>query len=48
MNKKFTSLMVLLATAMIFGYAMFSFLKKAGLDDIFDFDLTEDIDEELF
>jgi hypothetical protein len=48
MNKKFTSLMVLLATAMISGYAMFSFLKKAGLDDIFDFDLTEDIDEELF
>jgi len=48
MNKKFTSLMVLLATAMISGYAMFSFLKKAGLDDIFDFDLTEDIDENLF
>ena len=40
--------MVLLATAMISGYAMFSFLKKAGLDDIFDFDLTEDIDEDLF
>jgi len=48
MNKKFTSLMVLLATAMISGYAMFSILKKAGLDDIFDFDLTEDIDEDLF
>ncbi len=48
MNKKFTSLMVLLATAILSGYAMFSFLKKAGLDDIFDFDLGEDIDEELF
>jgi hypothetical protein len=47
MNKKFTSLMVLLATAMISGYAMFSFLKKAGLDDIFDFDLTEDIDQDI-
>jgi hypothetical protein len=40
--------MVLLATAILSGYAMFSFLKKAGLDDIFDFDLGEDIDEELF
>jgi hypothetical protein len=48
MNKKFNSLVVLLATAILSGYAMFSFLKKAGLDDIFDFDLGEDIDEELF
>jgi len=49
MNKKLTSLVVLLATAILSGYALFTFLKKAGIEDIFDFDLVEDIDdEELF
>ena len=47
MNKKFTSLVVLLATAILSGYALFTFLKKAGIDDIFAFDL-DDEDEELF
>ncbi len=46
MNKKFMSLVVLLATAILSGYALLTFLKKAGIEDIFEFDLEED--EELF
>ena len=48
MNKKFMSLVVLLATAILSGYALFTILQKAGIDEIFEFDLEEDIDEELF
>ena len=49
MNKKILSLVVLLATAILSGYALAIFLKKAGLEDHLDlFDLNEDIDEELF
>jgi hypothetical protein len=33
---------VLLATAIATGYLLNNFLKKAGLDDIFDFDLFEE------
>ena len=47
MNKKFMSLVVLLATAILSGYALFTFLKKAGIEDIFEFDLDEDIDEDF-
>lgn len=39
---------VLLLAAILSGYMLNQFLKKAGLDDIFDFDLDEEIDEELF
>jgi hypothetical protein len=44
-NKMGTSLL-LLATAILSGYALFSLLKMAGLGDSFDFDLSEDIDED--
>lgn len=47
MNKKFMSLVVLLATAILSGYALLTFLKKAGIEDIFEFDLEEDIDEDF-
>ena len=47
MNKKFMSLVVLLATAILSGYALLTFLKKAGIEDIFEFDLGEDIDEDF-
>lgn len=48
MKKKFVGLMVLIATAIAFGTFLVNIIKKAGLEDIFDFDLSEDIDEELF
>ena len=48
MNKKFMSLVLLLATAIASGYALFTILQKAGIDEIFEFDLDEEIDEELF
>jgi hypothetical protein len=48
MKKKLPVLFVLLATAILSGYMLNQFLKKAGLEDIFDFDLDEEIDEELF
>lgn len=44
--KKVFALFVLIATAIAFGTMLFSFLKKAGFEDIFDFDLYEDIDNE--
>ena len=47
MNKKFMSLVLLLATAILSGYALFTILQKAGIDEIFEFDL-DDEDEELF
>jgi hypothetical protein len=37
---------VLLATAIATGYLLNEFLKKAGVEDIFDFDLSEDIDND--
>jgi hypothetical protein len=39
---------VLLLAAILSGYMLNQFLKKAGLESIFDFDLDEEIDEELF
>ena len=44
--KKIKVIGVLLATAIASGYALFIFLKKAGIEDIFDFDLNEDIDND--
>jgi hypothetical protein len=45
MKKKFLASLVLLATAIFSGALIFNILKKAGLEDIFDFDLNEDTDE---
>lgn len=44
-NKTVTSIL-LLATAIASGYALYELLKKLGLGDSFDFDLFEDIDED--
>jgi hypothetical protein len=48
MKKKFVGIMVLIATAIAFGTFLVNTIKKAGLEEIFDFDLNEDIDEESF
>jgi len=44
--KKIWALITLIATAILSGVALSKFLKWAGQEDIFDFDLTEDIDIE--
>jgi hypothetical protein len=46
MKNKIGSSILLLATAIASGYALYELLKKAGLGDTFDFDLFEDIDED--
>ena len=46
--KKISALIMLIATAILSGLYLAKFLKWAGQIEIFDFDLTEDIDEELF
>jgi hypothetical protein len=46
--KNIRVLIVLLLAAILSGYMLNQFLKKAGLESIFDFDLDEEIDEELF
>ena len=48
MKKKFVGIMVLIATAILSGVALNKFLNWAGQQDIFDFDLNEEIDEEIF
>ena len=45
MKNKIATTVLLLATAIASGYALYSILKMAGLGDPFDFDLFEDIDE---
>jgi hypothetical protein len=45
--KNIRVLVVLLLAAILSGYMLNQFLKKAGLESIFDFDLSEE-DEELF
>jgi len=44
--KKIWALIMLTATAVFSGIALSKFLKWAGQQDIFDFDLNEDIDNE--
>ena len=44
--KKLWALLSLIAIAISSGALIFNILKKAGLEDIFDFDLNEDIDNE--
>jgi len=47
--KKIWALIMLIATAILSGVALSKFLKWAGKqEDIFDFDLDEDIDNEQF
>jgi len=48
MKKRFLGLLMLIATAILSGALLAKFLNWAGSEEIFDFDLTEDIDEELF
>lgn len=48
MRKKIIGFLMLIATAILSGVALSKFLKWAGNQDIFDFDLTEDIDNEQF
>ena len=46
--KRLSALIMLIATAILTGVALSKFLNWAGSEEIFDFDLEEDIDEELF
>jgi hypothetical protein len=48
MKKKFVGMIILIATAILSGVALNKFLNWAGQQEIFDFDLDEDIDEESF
>ena len=45
--KKLWSVIVLIATAILSGAMLSKFLNWAGEQEIFDFDLNEDIDDEL-
>ncbi len=44
--KKILGTGVLLVTAILSGYMLLEFLKKAGFQNAFDLDLFEDIDQE--
>jgi hypothetical protein len=46
--KKISALIMLIATAILSGVYLAKFLKWAGQQDIFDFDLNEEIDNEQF
>jgi hypothetical protein len=47
--KKLYALITIIATAILSGVALSKFLKWAGQqEDIFDFDLNEEIDNEQF
>ena len=48
MRKRLPVVVVLLVTAILSGYMLNEFLKKAGLQDIFEFDLSEEDEESLF
>jgi len=49
MKKRFLGLLMLIATAILSGALLAKFLNWAGQqEDFFDFDLTEDIDNEQF
>jgi len=42
--KKIWAIITLIATAILSGLALSKFLKWAGQEEVFDFDLNEDID----
>ena len=44
--KKISALIMLIATAILSGVALSKFLNWAGNQEIFDFDLNEEIDHE--
>ena len=44
--KRLSALVMLIATAILSGVALSKFLNWAGQQEIFDFDLDEDIDNE--
>jgi len=44
--KRLSAFLMLIATAILSGVALSKFLNWAGQEEIFDFDLTEDIDHE--
>jgi hypothetical protein len=44
--KKIWAVITLIATAILSGVALSKFLKWAGKEEIFDFDLNEDIDND--
>lgn len=46
MKNKIGTSLLLLATAIASGYALYYLIKMSGLGDSFDFDLSEDIDED--
>jgi len=46
--KKLWSVIILIATAILSGALLSKFLNWAGQQEIFDFDLDEDIDNEDF
>ena len=46
--KKIYALLTIIATAILSGVALSKFLKWAGQEEVFDFDLDEDIDNEQF
>ena len=46
--KKIYALITIIATAILSGVALNKFLNWAGQQEIFDFDLNEDIDNESF
>lgn len=46
--KKLSALLMLIATAILSGALLARFLNWAGQNEIFDFDLNEDIDLEQF
>jgi hypothetical protein len=46
--KKLSAFIILIATAILSGALLARFLNWAGSEEIFDFDLNEDIDNELF
>lgn len=48
MKNRINTFVVLLLAAILSGYTLSKFLKKAGLEDIFQFDLSEEHEEELF
>jgi hypothetical protein len=43
--KKLWTLIVLIASAILSGALVFNILKKAGLDEVFNFDLDPDEEE---
>jgi hypothetical protein len=45
--KKISALIMIIATAILSGVALSKFLKWSGQEEIFDFDLDEDIDNEF-